>query len=291
MGKLTYELQKELLDIRLLRGLREKLEIFATDKSKNVLFISLETVNPSTGRPVFFEISKEDLTKMGFIEIGGYGSRKPEVASYIKTMKELTVEKVFKKLDSVIRLEGNNKVILVPMFNTGDPNLGYQVLRRITPGNEGFMLKAPYEYLPKDGYIKLDTNDPNYKLLLDYSIRLMQSGRCAFVMKKWQDNIGDLGDYLTDEQNFIMGFNRERILGPEENFSPHSASRYTRGYENFNVRVGDYSTSFRPVSSEWEENWVSKFPLNVYELMSYFNILLTVNGMKTLFLRTKFIEY
>lgn len=218
---------------------------------------------------------------MGFIEFGTYSLGN----DYVKDQKDLTAKNVYRKLDSIVRTVGNNKVILVPMFNTGDTSMGYQVLKRIEPGSVGYVKGAAYTYLPKSGYIKLDTSDPNYKSLLDYSIRLMQSGKCAFVMKKWQDNIGDLGDYLTDEINFIMAFNRERILEPDEIFSPNTADWFAKGYENYNVKVGSYSTSLRPIHDVWRRAWLSDFPLTVKELMSYLSILQNVKELKSLFLR------
>ncbi len=283
MEELIYELRKDLLDIKRLHGLREKLEIFAKDFSSDSILITLGTINPSTGKPTSFEITKDDLENMGFIEFGWRSQTK--MLDYINVKKSLAVDKVFNYLDDVIRLVGNERVILVPLFNTGDPKTGYQVLKRILPGEEGYYKEAPFSFLPKDGYIKLEQNDPNYKELLKYCIRLTQGGGCAFVIKKWQDNIGDLKEYLRDEQNFIIAFNRERVLNPEDIFSSDAGISYIPGYESFNIKLGDYSTSFRPTQRNWNENWICNLHLTVPELMTYLSELLDVETLNKLFLK------
>jgi hypothetical protein len=281
MEELMNELREDLLYIKKLQGLREELELFAKNPSVISILITLNTINPFTGRPTTFEITKTDLSNMGYV---AFGWRQPsEMLDYMDIKKSFTVEKVFNYLNDIIRLVGNEKVILVPLFNTGDPKVGYQVLRRIGPSEDGYSERVQFPFLPKDGYIKLDQNDPNYEELLKYCIRLVQGGRCAFVVKQWQESVGDLGKYLTDEQGFIMAFNRDNILNPTDILSSDVGINYVGGYESFNVNLGDYSTLFRPVQRKWEENWICNIPLRVGELKKYLSKLLEIKAMSEIF--------
>jgi len=256
IDEITYELKNDLLSFSTLKPLRSKLEKFSKDMTSSIK-IELKAKDPFTGNKLFFELTKKDLVDMGLIEWGIFGSHfgqslNIEIAIARTQEIELSIDKVVAYLDSIIQDEklGKGKVILVPIVNTKNKDLGYKVLKRIDFG------RRTYRYLPDSGVFKLDTNDDNYEVLLRHCAYLMLSGASGFVMKDWKENVGNLKDYLTTDTSFISAFTRERILEPGDIFSGSGYWRTATGYSALQIVANDYSqSSFRPDQDEWKALW------------------------------------
>ena len=254
IDSVTHELKRDLLYLSRVRKIRLQLEKFATSNDKSTILRFL-TINPTTDSPLVITITKEDLVNMGFLEWGGYGSHdttiNPILQSYRADQIEMAVSQVVKYLESVIKLAGDGKVNLVPIVNTMDKDIGYQVLERDIGADSHF-------YLPSSGIFQINTKaDKNYETLLRHVAYLMLADKCGFVMKPWKDNVGDLQAYLMTDKEFIMAFTRERILTPEKIFSASGANNFYKAHKNYQIALQEYiSASFRPKSSNWKALWV-----------------------------------
>ena len=163
---------------------------------------------------------------------------------------EISIAKVVTYLEYVIKTLGNGRVNLIPIVNTRDKHKRYQVLERKR-------LTDRYKFLPSSGVFKINTiSDPNYKAILEHAAKLMLSGDIGFVMKEYDENIGDLESYLGANTEMIIAFTRERVLAPDDIYSKKVDGEFNT-YKAHQIVITGYSTYFILTQRRWKGFWVS----------------------------------
>ena len=170
--------------------------------------------------------------------------QKPEYYEYKAQILVQNNDKVKKQLKSFINLLGDGKARFFILYDTGNPDLGYQYL---VPQEHSNFIK----FLPKEnGYIDIDLSQSDNEYKLIYLINLINTGKIAVVMKKIDGTFND--------GHMICAFNREGFLEPDEIYSKGSITGNSYDNDNFiayKIVINDYSTVFRGDDDQWNSLW------------------------------------
>ena len=84
----------------------------------------------------------------------------------------------------------------------------------------------------------------------------MLAGDIGFVMKEYDENIGDLESYLGANTEMIIAFTRERVLAPDDIYSKKVDGEFNT-YKAHQIVITGYSTYFILTQRRWKSFWVS----------------------------------
>ena len=196
---------------------------------------------------IVLRITQQDLVKSELIRWGSKSNLQGNEYNELRAQRciENSMD-IMDHLRTIMKLTGEGeKVRIFPLYDTKNPNLGYQYL---VPGEKAEKLK----YLPKGkGYIDLDFNDPSTNFWLLHIVNLLYTGECAFVVKK--------PDGTYDDGEMIFAFDRDGYLEPEEIFSGGTVEGEwdisVENYKSHKMVITKYSTLFRGDNEQWRGEW------------------------------------
>jgi len=228
--QITYELRKDFKSYDELRGFRKEIDIFSKNRDSHITF-QFATRNFDS-RSISIELIKNDLIEMGYVSWGCIFTAKSNpykiVKEYKRSIGETAVNRIYSQLDFIIRDEnlGKGRVVLLPLLHY---ETGYVAIEKLSD-------TGSFKYMPKKGYIELDTSDPNYRLFLRHFIYLMLAGRCSIMLKECRLDTKDFNSVLSDK-SMIFACSRDRVLNPSDIFT-------------YNLVNSDHHISLHPVKVE-----------------------------------------
>ena len=134
---------------------------------------------PKSGKEFVLKITQDDLVQSEFI---GWGRRakldSKEYSQYRGQLLAQNNDNIINYLSKIIKIYGHDeKVRIFPLYDTKDPDFGYQYLEQID--DRGNLM-----FLPRDkGYIDINLREETDHYKLIHVVNLLHTGKYAFFMK------------------------------------------------------------------------------------------------------------